>query len=255
MLLAQDGKLKFSDPVSDYVPDAPDGENITIAELLKMRSGLFNYTGAPDLSGTLDSDPGKAWTPQEVLAIAFQRPPNFAPDTSYEYSNTNYALLGLVAEKVGGRMPCWRNSSRTGCSVPSGLGETSLPVIDDTVDPGFRSRMATCTAETIYALADDPYPAEDASRYPRRNSPSRSTTPTRTRRTPPLPGGVISTANDMATWIDALVSGTVFNGDYHQQWLTSLQAEDPDASRLAAVRIRDLVSTVQPDGRHVLPRR
>ena len=103
VLLAQDGKLKFSDPVSDYVPDVPDGENITIAELLKMRSGLFNYTGAPDLSDTLDSDPGKAWTPQEVLAIAFRRPPNFAPDTSYEYSNTNYALLGLVAEKVGGR--------------------------------------------------------------------------------------------------------------------------------------------------------
>ena len=32
----------------------------------------------------------------------------------------------------------------------------------------------------------------------------------------------------MATWIDALVSGKVFNADYHQQWLTSLQAEDPE---------------------------
>ena len=41
-------------------------------------------------------------------------------------------------------------------------------------------------------------------------------------------GGAISTADDMATWIKALVSGKVFNADYHQQWLTSLQAEDPD---------------------------
>ncbi len=42
-------------------------------------------------------------------------------------------------------------------------------------------------------------------------------------------GGAISTADDMATWIKALVSGKVFNADYHQQWLTSLQAEDPDS--------------------------
>ena len=103
VLLAQDGTLKFSDPVSDYVPDVPDGANITIAELLKMRTGLFNYTGAPELSDSLDADPAKAWTPSEVLAIAFRHPPNFAPDTSFEYSNTNYALLGLVAEKAGGR--------------------------------------------------------------------------------------------------------------------------------------------------------
>jgi len=41
-------------------------------------------------------------------------------------------------------------------------------------------------------------------------------------------GGGISTANDLATWITALVSGKVFNADYHQQWLSSLRAEDPD---------------------------
>src|SRR6478609_3639633 len=84
VLLAQDGKLKFSDPVSTYVPDVPNGENITVAELLKMRSGLYGYTGDPELSAVMDADPGKAWTPQEVLAIAYRHPPQFAPDTSYE---------------------------------------------------------------------------------------------------------------------------------------------------------------------------
>jgi len=42
LLLAQDGKLKFSDPVSSDVPDVPNGTEITIADLLKMRSGLYN---------------------------------------------------------------------------------------------------------------------------------------------------------------------------------------------------------------------
>ena len=68
-----------------------------------MRSGLYNYTSAPEFSAQLDADLAKTWTPQEVLAIAFAHPPNAAPDTAYEYNNTNYALLGLIAEKAGGR--------------------------------------------------------------------------------------------------------------------------------------------------------
>jgi D-alanyl-D-alanine carboxypeptidase len=72
VLLAQEGKLQFSDPVSKYVPNVPNGENITIAELLKMRSGLYGYTNDPGFATTLDADPTKAISPQEVLAIAFR---------------------------------------------------------------------------------------------------------------------------------------------------------------------------------------
>jgi len=103
VLLAQDGKLQFSDPVSKYVPNVPNGENITIAELLKMRSGLYGYTNDSEFAATLDADPTKVWTPQEVLAIGFRHPPEFPSGTAYDYSNTNYALLGLVAEKADGR--------------------------------------------------------------------------------------------------------------------------------------------------------
>ncbi len=48
--LAQEGKLKLDDPVSKYVPGVPNGDAITVAELLEMRSGLYNYTG---MSGAL----------------------------------------------------------------------------------------------------------------------------------------------------------------------------------------------------------
>ena len=101
--MAQEGKLQFSDPVSKYVPDVPNGENITIAELLTMRSGLYGYTNDPEFAATLDADPTKAMTPQEVLAIAFRHPPEFSPGTGYDYSNTNYILLSLIAEKVDGK--------------------------------------------------------------------------------------------------------------------------------------------------------
>ena len=51
MQLAQEGKLKFSDPVSKYLAGVPNGDHITIAELLEMRSGLYNYLRVPQDRG------------------------------------------------------------------------------------------------------------------------------------------------------------------------------------------------------------
>jgi D-alanyl-D-alanine carboxypeptidase len=225
VLLAQDGKLELSDPVSAYVPNVPNGENITIAQLLRMSSGLYGYTADPALAAVMDADPGKAWTPEEALDIAFRHPPQFAPDAAYAYSNTNYALLGLVAEKVGGRPLA--EQMRTRLFGPLGLEHTSLPAADDTTMPSPYSH-GYMYGGSIYALADVPYPGEmqAAARagtlrpvdYTNQNSSYASAA-----------GGAISTADDLATWIKALVSGKVFNADYHQQWLSSLRAEDPDA--------------------------
>ena len=225
VLLAQDGQLKLSDPVSSYVPNVPNGQNITIAQLLTMRSGLYGYSSDPALAAAMDADPGKAWTPQEVLDIAFRHPPQFAPDTAYDYSNTNYALLGLVAEKVGGRPLAEQLHTRL--LAPLDLAQTSLPGPGDTAMPAPYSH-GYMYGGSYYALADEPYPAEmqAAARggtlrpvdYTNQN-PSYAT----------AAGGAISTGENLATWIKALVSGAVFNADYHQKWLSSLQPEDPNA--------------------------
>ena len=225
VLLAQDGKLKLSDPVSTYIPDVPDGENLTVAQLLKMRSGLYGYTADPALAAAMDANPGKAWTPQEVLAIAFRHPPQFAPDASYEYSNTNYALLGLIAEKVGGRPLAQQFADRL--FGPVGLTQTSLPAADDTSMPAPYSH-GYMYGGSFYALADDPYPADmQAAAQAGTLQPVDYTNQNSSYAT--AAGGAISTADDLATWMKALVSGKVFNADYHQQWLTSLQPEDPAA--------------------------
>src|SRR5690242_17219859 len=55
VLLAQDGKLTLDAPISTYVPGVPDGDKITLADLLRMRSGLYCYTDAPELSAALDA--------------------------------------------------------------------------------------------------------------------------------------------------------------------------------------------------------
>ena len=101
--LAQEGKLALDDPVSKYIPDVPDGDNITLAQLLEMRSGLYSFTDDPAISEAMDDDPTRVWTPQELLDIAFAQPPMFAPGADYYYSNTNYVLLGLIIEQLEGR--------------------------------------------------------------------------------------------------------------------------------------------------------
>ncbi|MGZ4662194.1 MAG: serine hydrolase domain-containing protein, partial [Arthrobacter sp.] len=101
--LVQEGKLKLSEPVAKYRPDVPNGANITIEQLLNMRSGLYNYTEALDVNQALDTDPRKTWTTDELLAIAFKNPPYFAPGQGFHYSNTNTVLLGLIAEALEGK--------------------------------------------------------------------------------------------------------------------------------------------------------
>jgi D-alanyl-D-alanine carboxypeptidase len=59
VLLAQEGKLSLDDPVSKYVPGVPNGDNVTITELLNMRSGLYTYDDDPEFWAILERDPTK----------------------------------------------------------------------------------------------------------------------------------------------------------------------------------------------------
>jgi D-alanyl-D-alanine carboxypeptidase len=221
--LAQENKLRLSDPVSRYVPGVPNGDAITIAELLEMRSGLYNYTSAPELATGLDHEPTRVWTPDEVLAIAFARPPNFPPGTAFEYSNTNYALLGLIAEQVD-RRPL-AQAMRERLFGPLGLQHTLLPARDLNTIPAPYAH-GYLYGSTSFALVDEPYPPEV-------QAAGRAGTLQPTDYTDLNPsfaeaaGGVISTASDLATWIEALVGGRVLDTATQRRWLNSLQPEDP----------------------------
>src|SRR5213080_1763390 len=224
MLLAQEGKLSLDDPVSKYVPSVPNGDNITIAQLLEMRSGIYNYTNDPIISKTIDTDPARVWTPAELLAIAFAHPANFPPGKEYEYNNTNYALLGLVAEKVEGNPLAQVMHDRL--FGPHNMQDTELPSSTVNTIPKPYSHGYLYGSSSVALVGEPPYsPEVQAAARAGTLLPKDYTNVNHSNAA--AAGGVISTGDDLATWIKALVGGRVFNADYQRRWFGSLQPEDP----------------------------
>ena len=104
VLLAQDGKLSLDDDIRKYLPEVPDfgGQRITIRNLLTHTSGLRDQWGLLGIEGL---GPGtqvhSALTTLDL--VAHQKMLNFPPGTEYLYSNTGYALAGLIVQRVSGK--------------------------------------------------------------------------------------------------------------------------------------------------------
>jgi D-alanyl-D-alanine carboxypeptidase len=222
--MAQEGKLDLADSVSKYVPGVPNGDHITLADLLEMRSGLYNHTDSPEVSASIDRDPTRAWTPEDVLAIAFAKPPNFPPGTAFEYSNTNYSLLGLVIERVDGK-PLDR-AMQDRVFGPFDLRGTSLPALTANTIPEPYSHGYLYGSSSVALVGTPPYPPDiQAAARAGTLLPKDYTGVNHSFAA--AAGGAISTADDLANWIQVLVAGRVFNAAYQSFWLESLRPEDP----------------------------
>jgi CubicO group peptidase (beta-lactamase class C family) len=92
------GKLKVTDTVKTFFPDYPNGEKITVHQLLSHTAGIPNYTDLPDYLKTQTLP-----TTALQLVDRFKNLPlDFAPGEKFSYSNSGYVLLGAIIEKVTG---------------------------------------------------------------------------------------------------------------------------------------------------------
>src|SRR6266480_487306 len=128
--LVDEGKLRLDDPVAKYLPQVPNGANITIRELLNMTSGLFNYSND---QGFQQADPSRVWDPKELVAIAFRHRPYFAPGQGLHYTNTNYILLGMLIEQIPG-MPV-EKAFQQRIFTPLGMESSSFPPLASSAIP------------------------------------------------------------------------------------------------------------------------
>ncbi|HRO44476.1 serine hydrolase [Agriterribacter sp.] len=90
-------KLNVTDKLSRYFPDYPNGDSITIENLLNHTSGIFNYTDDKVFMQTAAMKP----VTQEIMLASFKNKLlKFTPGSNWEYSNSNYILLGYIIEKI-----------------------------------------------------------------------------------------------------------------------------------------------------------
>ncbi len=92
MRLQQQGFLNVNDRLSKYYSGYRYADRVTLRQLLTHTSGIPDYLDRSTV-------PPNAGATQQVAAVA-KLPPEFLPGTRYEYSNTNYVILGLIVEKL-----------------------------------------------------------------------------------------------------------------------------------------------------------
>ncbi|HOU53564.1 MAG TPA: serine hydrolase domain-containing protein [Myxococcota bacterium] len=101
--LVEEGLLGLDDPLDRWLPEYPNWKDITIRQLLGMRSGIPDYLMDTTLWIGIVANPEEPISPDRLLQYVSGLPLQFEPGSRCLYSNTNYLLAGLVAERAAGR--------------------------------------------------------------------------------------------------------------------------------------------------------
>jgi D-alanyl-D-alanine carboxypeptidase len=111
LALVREGKLSLDEKVGTYLGERewfarlPNAGAITVRMLMNHSSGLVRYELDPKFLEELTKAPRRRWKPEEQLAFVLDRPAPFPAGERFEYSDTNYVVLGLVIEAIAGE-PC-----------------------------------------------------------------------------------------------------------------------------------------------------
>jgi len=156
--LVRDGKLSLDKTLSDYLPELKGrieySDKITLRMLVKHRSGIPNFT-----------DTYMYWvapkeTEDEQLALVLDKPANFKPDEDYEYSNTNYLLLGRIMNQVLGynKFEYIQKEILNPLNLKHTFGSIQDVNIDDVMSGyyvGYDTDLKTDNVGSILATAED----------------------------------------------------------------------------------------------------
>ncbi|MGP3964072.1 serine hydrolase domain-containing protein [Nonomuraea sp. 3N208] len=124
--LVGEGRLSLSDSVDHWLPGlVGDGSTITVKQLLQHTSGLPEYTTDMVDDAGVPKERYRTWSPRELAEKAGRLPREFPSGTRFQYSNTNYIVLGMLIEKVTGRPYGTEIEQRI--LQPLGLTRTWLP--------------------------------------------------------------------------------------------------------------------------------
>jgi D-alanyl-D-alanine carboxypeptidase len=193
--LVRERRLELDAPISRYLGSEPwfdrlpNARSITVRQLMNHTSGLVRYEFKNDFIRDLSAQPDRVWRPEELLAYVLGTQAPFAAGQGWDYSDTNYIVLGMILERITGR-PYYEEVTRRFLH-PLGLRET-LPS-DRRLLPGLAQG---------YAGPGNPFGGADAMVGPDGRfaiNPQFEWTG----------GGMASTPRDLARWAVELYAGAV----------------------------------------------
>ena len=131
--LVDEGILSLDDSLFSWVPafDYID-PNITIRQLLRHQSGIYDVLQNPSFNTIMSQNINQIWMLEDVIS-SFIQPPDFQPGTSWAYSNTNYMLLGLIIEMATNKP--YNEEINDRFFTPMGLNSYSNPAFDPLLSP------------------------------------------------------------------------------------------------------------------------
>jgi D-alanyl-D-alanine carboxypeptidase len=201
--LVGEGRLGLDDNLERWLPGlVPNGDKMTVRQLLNHTSGLFNYTD--DLP-----EPPRRFRPRELVAIATGHKPLFAPGTEFSYSNTNYILAGMLVERVSGQPLADQLQQRI--FQPLGLDDTELPATERRIaGPHVRGYAPP---DKDWQVSDDPARLVDVTEMDTSWAWAA--------------GAMVSTTADLARFYQALLSGHLLTPELLKQMQTTVDASQP----------------------------
>ena len=107
--LVNEGKINLDDKIEKYLGSEkwfsrlPNAKDITVRQLMNHTSGLVRYEFKDQFTKDLTANPDKVWRPEELLAYLFDEKAAFEAGKGWDYSDTNYIVLGMIIEKVTGK--------------------------------------------------------------------------------------------------------------------------------------------------------
>lgn len=193
LTLVDAGRVHLEDPLSKYLPNFPDGDRITIRQLLNHTSGLGDYWRLQNFqTETVQLD----FTTDQLIALFEREPLQFEPGASWAYSNSGYVLVGAVIEVASG-MP-WDAYLQQSLFVPLGMTSTGYGH-----DRALASRLVNG-----YSRAENQI------------TPMRPMSMTQAH----AAGALVSTADDLFIWNRALHEGRILSQETYPQMITPVGA-------------------------------
>jgi D-alanyl-D-alanine carboxypeptidase len=104
--LVEEGRIELDTPLVTWFPGlVPNAGQITVRDLLNHTTGLYDYLEDRNFVNRAYQQPNRSWAPHELVEYAIQFPAAFRPGAkgAWDYSSTNYVILGMIAEQVTGR--------------------------------------------------------------------------------------------------------------------------------------------------------